>query len=266
MRFWRTGVVAGLLLVSMPAQAQQAPSEAEPKWKTLELKHLTQEMATTDRIARITQLIQKLTSGKVEIYHDPVLKVLMIRGPDDQTALAEQLFRRFDVPDARHEYRKPSQIIVTIHLVEASKAAEGDSNLPAALDSAAKQLTNTLGYKRLRLLDTVFLQGKEYSAASLSGLLPMSATPTSEKHFYTARYERAHYSPEEKTVHLDEFRFEIRIPVSSGVGNVTYGESAVQSNLSIRAGQTLVLGKLSKDQVMPGEDRGVFLMVTAKAE
>jgi hypothetical protein len=247
-------------LASLPGLAQRTvatPGEGNP-WKPVELKHLAVDPI---RLVRVNELVRRL-APQVEIYSDPALKVFMIRGPDDQVTVAEQVLRRFDVSPERQQPLRHRQMQVTIHLVEGIRDSAGNTGLPAELKSAIAQLTNTFGYKSVRLVDTILLQGREESESSLSGLLPMAGTGTSEKLFYTARYMKARYSEPEKTVSLYGFRFEIRIPVPSAAGGA-FGESAVQTDLVIREGQKLVLGKLTKDQ---SDDRGLFLVVTAKTE
>jgi hypothetical protein len=152
------------------------------------------------------------------------------------------------------------QIQLTIYVIEATSQLAQDSPLPSNLASAVEQLRTAFGYKRFRLMDTILLQGREGAPVSLSGLLPLTATRSGEKLFYSAKYDHAGYVESQKAVGVNGFRFNMRIPVGDGS---KFEDSGIGTDLNIREDQKLVLGKLTHDQT-PGT--GVFLVVTAKVD
>jgi type II secretory pathway component GspD/PulD (secretin) len=231
------------------AGAQAAQPKAEMKF--VELKHLKGA-----RLERVIQLVDRLTGMRAQIVFDDQLNALAIKGMSEDVASTEELLRRFDVPGPD---RRTRQIQLTISIIEATNQPVQDSPLPSILTSAAEQLRTAFGYKGFRLMDTILLQGREGAAVSLSGLLPLTATRSGEKLFYSAKYDNAGYVESEKAVGVNGFRFNLQIPVADG----KFGDSGIGTDLTIRADQKLVLGKLSHDHT-PGT--AVFLVVTAKVD
>ena len=69
------------------------------------------------------------------------------------------------------------------------------------------------------------------------------------------------YSESQKALTVAGFRFYLRVPVT--IGNSTnFTDSAIRTAMTIKDGQKLVLGKLTKDQ----SERGVFLIVSSKID
>jgi hypothetical protein len=239
--------------------AQDKPVEPDPIIKNfVELKYLKDDAS---RLRRVIEVVRQLNAGQVDVIYDPELKVLALRGRARAINEAETLLKRFDVPAEEHRVR---QIEVTIYLIEASSESSPDQPVPAALKSALDQLRTAFGYKGYRLMDTILLQGRERSDLNLSGLLPMEATKSSDKTFYTASYKNINYVESQKSVEITHFHFNIRIPLP-GTGlaaQTSYGDSGIETDLTIKDGQKLVLGKLARDQT----ERGVFLVLTTKVD
>jgi hypothetical protein len=269
MKFVPLALILVLTIGAAPALPQEKPDSGAvksapsnpfqttaPILKFIELKHL---MSDNERLDRVITLIRLLNISAVNIVHDSQLKTLALRGTPEEIARVEELLKRFDVPAPGKLAR---QIQITIHTIEATDQPGESPALPPNLTSAVEQLRTAFGYKGFRLMDTILLQGREGSELELTGMLPITATQSSEKTFYVARYARAGYNDAQKTLFVNGFKFNIRIPVSSGE-HTTYGDSGITTDLSIRDGQKLVLGKLTKDQT-PGT--GVFLILTAKVD
>jgi hypothetical protein len=251
------------LAVAAPPQsvAQQSPfgPAAERTFKFVELKYLT-----GDRLSRAIVLVQKLLPPpQVEIMSDHVLNAVAIRGTPTDIASAEQLLRRFDTPTTARADRGALQIRLTVYMLEGLDQPASDQSFPADLSAAVQQIRSAFGYKGYRLLETVPLQSRERSEFHLNGLLPSTGTGNSEKIFYTVGYKLVGYDDEHKSVWVNGFRFNIRIPISRSTNNeISYGDSGVQTDLTIKDGQKLVLGKLTKDQ----NERVMFLVLTARVE
>lgn len=252
-------LILALSIGAVPGLPQDKPDPfrgVQSDLKFIELKHL---MNDNERLHRVIDVIRQLNISTAGIVYDPQLKTLALRGQPQEIARTEELLRRFDIPERETRVR---QIQLTIHMVEATEQAAQPSTLPSNLTSAIEQIRTAFGYKGFRLIDTIMLQGREESGTELTGLLPVTATRTGEKTFFTARYAGAGYIESKKTLFVNGFRFNIRIPVTAGE-NITYGDSGISTDLSIRDDQKLVLGKLSKDQT-PGT--GVFLILTSKVD
>jgi hypothetical protein len=78
------------------------------------------------------------------------------------------------------------------------------------------------------------------------------------KHFYKVFFEDPQLLEDGKTVFTPRFRFTVEIP--SHANSAKAGESGIQSDLTVRERQKVVLGKIRLDD---GDD-SVFLVVTVK--
>jgi hypothetical protein len=255
-------VLALALMSVVNAAPDEKPTSPPPgdTIKFVELKHL----GSGERLARVINMVQQLSVGQAQIVSDPVLRTVAIKGTAEGVASAEQLLKRFDTPAAETRLR---QIQLTMYLVEASDQATPGERLPSELTSAAEQLRTAFGYKGFRLIDTILMQGRENSEFFISGLVPLPDSGSGQKTQYTAQYKNISFGESQKSVHVTGMRFDMRIPIVTtppGSQNFQYHftDSGIRTDLTIKDGQKLVIGKLTKDQ---GE-RGVFLIVTAKVE
>lgn len=262
----RLAAIATFIFVSVsliPAlAADEKPTAAGKETvKFIELKYLGTD--SSDRLNRVISVVQQLTGG-TQIVHDPVLRTLAIKGTPEAIANAEQLLRRFDTPAAESKVR---QTQLSVYLVEAFDQVSSDHRIPSELSSAVEQLRTAFGYKSFRLVDTMLFQGRENAEFSISGLVPMPENAAGAKTVYMARYKNISYNDAQKTVFVNGFRFELRVPVVTSPAGATpvqhyFADSGIVTDLAIKDGQKLVLGKLTKDQ----SERGVFLIVTAKVD
>jgi type II secretory pathway component GspD/PulD (secretin) len=254
-----------LLVTLLLPQAYAVPEEKAPPpdvVKFIELKYLGNER--TDRLNRVITMVQQLTRGAAQIVHDPVLHTVAISGSSEAVANAEQLMRRFDTPAAEDRTR---QVQLSLYLVEATDQATTEIRIPAELTSALEQLQKAFGYKAFRLIDTIILQSREHSEFSISGNLAGTPDAAGQKTHYTAQYRSISYVEAQKAVYVNGLRFDMRVPIlvsppGSNNTQASFADSGIRTDLTIRDGQKLVLGKLTKDQ---GE-RGMFLIVSSKVD
>lgn len=243
------------LAYANPDEKSPAPAPAETV-KFIELKYLGND--SSDRLNRVISVVQQLTRGSAQIVSDPVLHTIAITGTSEAVTNAEQLLRRFDTPAAE---AKQHQIQLVMYLVEASDQASSDQRVPSELTSPIEQLRKAFGYKGFRLIDTIITQSRENAEFSISGLIPGSANAGGHQAVYEAQYKSVSYSESQKALTVAGFRFYLRVPVT--IGNSTnFTDSAIRTAMTIKDGQKLVLGKLTKDQ----SERGVFLIVSSKID
>src|SRR5579859_4917073 len=147
--------------------------------KSFELKYLQ-----GDRANRAVQFVQRIMAGRTRIEWDPVLHELIIFGNADHVAHAEELLRKFDVP----EVKKPAKTFeFTIYLVGAyvDPAQTRGSPMPADLDSVVKEMRGAFNYKGFGLLDAIPLSARPTSRMTeYDGILPRAAVGTNIQHFY----------------------------------------------------------------------------------
>jgi hypothetical protein len=238
-----------LVIVALVAAAlaQTEKPQAKPRepgfMKFIEFKYLDGE-----RLERVSNFVRQLYLGKAMIVHAPTPKTMAIRADTEADMDAvEAMFRKFDVPQAESRTR---QIDVLVYLLEPTdQAPPPGQEVPAELSSTAVQLRNLFGHKHLRLAETILMPGRHGGKFSSSGMLAMGSNqPT----YYEAKYSDVAYNETEKSVSINNLGFTLRInnmPIST-----------VESNITIKEGQKLVIGKVNKDPNAPG----AFLVVTAK--
>jgi len=242
-------LIASLLLMSVqvaPVTAQSKPAAQERVERFYEPKYLG-----GDRANRVINLLTQL--GKARLIWDSVLKTVWIQGSPQDVAEIEALLKRFDVPEAeapRHQLR------LTIHMVEGSPDPSRNAPLPPELEAVVKQMKDTFSYKGFRLFDTILMHG----VARLTGILPGIPTGTNENYFYELGCKGIRFSQDGKNAEILGFGFQVKVPVSPGAKE--FGVSGISTDLTIREGQKLVLGKIKLDKT----ENAVFLVLSAKID
>ncbi|MBC7928567.1 MAG: hypothetical protein H7039_23225 [Bryobacteraceae bacterium] len=230
---------------------QQAPEDPKVDRKIVEMKHLR-----GNRLVLATQLVDNfIRPGKALQYAD--LNAIMIEGTPANIAAAEMLLKRFDVPSGSTEPTQSRQSYqLRVHLIEASPNDGNGGTLPVEVASAVEQMRKTFQYKSYSLLDIVIVQMQLGSGTVLNGILP-GESQAGYKSIYEARVKDISQD-DTKALFLRGFYFRIGVPMR--ISNGMYTNASVETNLTIRPGQKLVVGKLSKDE----SSSAIFLIITAE--
>src|ERR1051325_195918 len=137
-----------MLSLAVNGFAQQDKKSGEVE-KAFEPKYLQ-----GDRANRAINFVGGIMEGRVRIHWEPVLRQAVIVGSADHVAHAEELLRKFDVP----EVRKPAKTFeFTIYLVGAylDPAHTRGGPMPADLDSVVTEMRGAFAYKSFGLLDAI---------------------------------------------------------------------------------------------------------------
>lgn len=183
---------------------------------------------------------------------------------------AEELIKRFDVPHSAAPGGNRNVELIAYMLMVAPKGTAGDA-LPAGLEPVAKQLKVVFGYNDFRLLESTMARFREGVPAEVSGSAsaPNSDLPHVDAHYYL-RLKNAQVTPSEhgNSIRLNGFRFTLRVPVnlaqtnqsSGGVSTaapmIQYNDFGFDTELDIREGQKVVVGKAKVDNAS-----GAFILV-----
>jgi hypothetical protein len=229
----------------------------KPVEKMVELKHLE-----GDRAQRAVNFVREVMGKRVRIVWEAKLGELMIvGGTADSTEQAEGLLRKLDVP----EVKTPSKTLeFTIYLVGAfmDPTHVRGGPMPVDLDPVVKEMRSAFAYKSFGLLDTIPVRVTESAThrtlTDYSDILPEAAVGMSTKHFYKLHLDSPYVQDDGKTVSIQEFGFTVEIPAGPGV---KAGESGVRTELTVREGQKVVLGKIHLDDQ---DTSAVFMVVTVK--
>jgi hypothetical protein len=120
-------------------------------------------------------------------------------------------------------------------------------------------MKKTFLYKSYRVIETIILQGQAQRGAEISGLIPDKSLFEAR---YTALVKELIPNPQDgKSLYLRGFRFNIQRPVRM-IDNKQeiFAGGNVETDLTVRVGQKLVVGKLSVDQ----SGNSIFLVITAE--
>jgi hypothetical protein len=122
-----------------------------------------------------------------------------------------------------------------------------------------KEMRSAFAYKAFRLLDAIPVSARSASSGTqYEGILPRAAVGNTIQYFYRVHIETPQLLEDGKTVLTPGFTFTVDVP--SMTSGSKAGESGIHSDLTVREGQKVVLGKIRLDD----GDNAVFLVVTVK--
>jgi hypothetical protein len=261
----KTIAVLALLAFSPVCPAQTQPDiKLAPNVRMYQPKNIT-----PDKGPRVARSVQSLSNALTT--WDDVPHAFIIRGNPQEMDMAEALLKRFDVPDPRVE--------LTIYLVRASATSPGsnvsqsgyfgaqpaENSVPADLKSAIDEMKSTFNYTRYTLWDQILVQPAA-NGGELQGILPAEAG----SYVYAVNYAVPGGSPlsEGKTLNLSGFTFSLKMPsnlrprAAMIAGNPPEAfESHIRTDVTVREGQKLVLGKI---RLLPAGSGDLFLVLATK--
>jgi len=260
--------VLALILAGAGRAAAQAPV---PEQIVYEFKNVD-----VARAMSIANFVSNLMNGRVVISVDSTFKTAIIRPgartpTADEMAHAETLVKRYDVPSPPPTPAPTADFVA--YLVRAytrvgpdDTPPPGGQSLPPALQEAVTEMKKTFNYTDFSLLDTV--QTEVHEHAHVENMFPGVVAGTAAQreihgvtpYFYEIDYGDTLLSADRKTVLVENFKFTVRIPVQSAT-NLQYQNSGITTNVRIREGQKLVLGKV---RVGFNDPSDIFLVLTVR--
>jgi len=179
---------------------------------------------------------------------------IVLNGTPDAVAAAEQLIKNLEASSpVDHD------VEISGYIVLASTQPDGTGGVPADLEPVLKQFRNLLNYKSFRVVDTIILRAKENSVAQTSGFLnlPNNTQQGTNEDF---AFDRATITSD--AIHIKNLRLNLRIPtpIANGGTQWEYRNIHLQTDVDIKAGQKVAIGKASID---PAGD-AIILVVSAK--
>ncbi len=230
-------IICGLAAIAMLASAQEPAAKIDRK--LIQLKYVD--------ASRVRNLAGVFAGGRDwSVESDDRLHWIAVRGPADIVASFEEAVKKLDVPPASFE--------LTVFLI--STSGQGGDQLPEALASTAKQLHSVFAYKGYQLIESFVLRGRD-------GNQNGSADGTLKNSTYSFHYNRASVlDGTPKMISLQNVNLQIRMPTGAmdEKGNARYKTTGVSTDVDIRDGQKVVVGKSD----MNSGDSPLILVVTAK--
>jgi len=234
-------IVYGLIAMSLLAWGQDAPQRTVTVRKLIQVKYVS--------ASRVQNLLRNYTNASVEA--DDTMHIIAVRGNDDMVAAFEEAVKKLDVA--------PLDFELTVYLISAT-TQPGD-HLPDALASTAKQLHGVFAYRGYDLLDSFVLRGRDGQGAN--NYAGGNADGTIKNSTYSFHYIRASVlDGPPKIVNLQNLNLQVRMPTGSfdEKGNPRYKTTGVSTDVDIRDGQKVVVGKSD----MNNGESPLILVVTAK--
>jgi hypothetical protein len=236
------------------------------KGKVFEVKHRDPE--------DLRHILGPLGSGfkGATITASRTFKTLTVRDFPENIAAMEEALKRLDVPLPAQAERPAADpdpnVELHLHVLVASNIEGASNQQPAELKDTLKQLQSTLTYKNYYLLTSI-VQRTRIGVSGNTGIQGEGLATAGAPLFPSgqAREISAHYSysinqiyPELKTagspIAVRNFNFAIQ-----GAGaqdNALLGSAKINTNLSVRDGEQVVVGTASL------KDKGLILVLSAK--
>lgn len=197
-------------------------------------------------------LLNVLAGKQVRWHIDPQTKMLAMSGPADLLNAMEAAVKQLDVPQPVGK-----NVELTFHMLLASGQADGGA-VPTELNGVATQLRKVFGVKALQVLETVVLRGRPGTLQEVKGQVTHPSKPNlNAVYIIQVRGVSLSRGEKETSMRLDGLRFIFK--TQAAPTNV-FSESAIQTELDVREGQHVVVGKTNIDNA----NQPVFLVVTAK--
>lgn len=242
-------MLCGLALAGLLAAQKPASEEAA---KTLLQNY--QRRIFQVKYADVRSLRHVLDIFGYGIQADPDLHVLAVSAPPDVITAIEDAIKRLDVPSAAAK-----DVDITVYLVLASQQAGAGDELPDGLPAVASQLKGIFAFKSFRMLDTVVLRTQPGNKAGASGILGAADAPKTRYHL-NVRPSAVTDDPNGRLIRLNDLSLALNVPVNSGSGQLTYMDAGINTEITVREGQKVVVGKSN----LGTPDQALVLVVTAK--
>src|SRR5580658_7401928 len=227
----------GLLLAAGLSLAAQDGKKADTAPKKPQVQRLF-----ILKYADPSQLMDLLRVFDASVHQNAEMHALAIEASPEAMHAIEDAIQRLDVPSAL-----PKNIEMTIFLLVATDSATpAGSPIPKDLDDVATQLKNTFPFKSYGLLDVLTFRtrtGQSVSTTSSGGSLQIGTRPVSV--ISSLRIGSISVGSDGSTVRIDRMNSSYRVPVSSGGGDqYSYQDLGIQTDLDIKEGQKVVVGRL----------------------
>jgi len=214
----------------------------------------------------LVQILQPLGSGFKGAIMQPnsEYRTITVRDFPENIATIEEAIKRLDVPLPPKPPQPPRpaspDVEVVAHILIASNSEDAGNSSPPALTDVIKQLQTTLNYKSFQLLTSI-VQRTRYERGNIEarGTADMPDKSLSGKY----RLLIPHINPETmppdfSRIALGNLEFNMEGFKEETNRTVGVGETKINTNLSVRDGEKVVVGTASL------KDKAVILVLTTR--
>ena len=244
--------------------AQPAPGSQEPHNIT---KIIRVRYGNPEKLAGLVR-----GGVRVSVSADNALQAIVLNGPAAEVAAIEATIRELDVPVTVPPSRDVELIVSILGASDKPDLFSG-GELPEALAPVVKQLRAVFPYKNYQSLGSMLLRSREEGKASENGVMQNFASARNDARPgpYSVYYESGSVSSSAGTaiVHVRNFRFNLRLPISTEVTNPdgkVVGiqpyevDVTIQTDVDLREGQKVVVGKANVEN----GDSALFVVLSAR--
>jgi hypothetical protein len=224
---------------------------------------LCARLPAQDRITRVVNISKgnpetilrsvRPLSGDVTVTADQ--SNILLGGPKASVEGLEAVIKQLDVAPAALR-----NIEVTVYMIAAGSS--GGIELPDELTPVATQLKGVFPYKSFRLLDSFALRIRDGQLGRINGSIGRAGEAS--RILYSFNVKQVHIQNQDAaaTVRMDGLDFTMKNPISvSPKGEVHFSEADIRTDVDVRAGQKVVVGKTSS---LEGTGGALFLAISAK--
>jgi hypothetical protein len=197
------------------------------------------------------------------------LSAVIIQGRPDCVASSEKIVRELDQQGSANDGRN---IELTAYIISGTSSSSSEERIDSSLEPALKQLRSLFPSKHYELLGTLYVRSAQNSGASAAGSIALpsifSDANSSSSRCWIA-YDSASALSPESAIHIRKLLFVTSVPVffttKNEKGEVkttgsTANEVKVQSDVDLREGQKVVIGKSNIGKA----DDSIFLVLSAR--
>lgn len=243
-----------LALAALPLAAQDKPAgppTPQPEYvqRVVEVQH-----------QKVNEIANLLGGSGVTMRPNEHFRAISLYGPKELVEATVAEIKRLDKP----VMQTSRNVELVAYLILASPKGTAGDAVPSDLEPVVKQLQSIFGLRDFRLFETALIRVREGSAIETSGSAQMPASdadlPTS---LYQIRCTSTAISAAgaQRTVRLDNFRLNIRVPYRTGGSGVfNYADLGFNTHLDVREGQKVVVGQSKVGQ----GDSALVLVLTAR--
>ncbi len=183
---------------------------------------------------------------------------IVLNGPKDRVDAAVEAIQKMDVAPA-----PVSDIEVTAYLITASEEPNAEPvPLPDGLAAVVTQLKGLFHYRGYRLLESGVVRCRSGSGGGVNGSIPAPDNAVHDKGQYSFFFGRATLlGGTDRVIHLEGLRLDLKSPYPVSAQQIQYASSSIRTDVDIREGQKVVVGKAS---TASGKDGALILVLSAK--
>jgi hypothetical protein len=255
----RLSILLAVLFLALPLLSQETKKKDDEEFnenRALKNKIFDVQNRNPNDLASAIKLLGSGFKG-AGIAVNPQLRTITVRDYPENIAVIEEAIKRLDRAEST-----PNITLNIAVLIGSKTPLANAAPVPDDLVAVVKQLQSTLRYSSYGLMTSTMHRTKPGFGIENSGVAEpaLIGIPAKEGKpiFYSYRFQQI--SAGEKTLNVDRFSFDMRIPLDLGNSGVQYQNVGFNTPVSIRQNEKVVIGTTTMG------DKALIVVVTANVE